>query len=212
MKKGLIIASGNIENIESLREQISSHEYIICADGGIRYIYDMNIRVDAIIGDLDSVDDKFPEFIKENNIPIIKFPVDKNETDTELAIEHLIKKGCNFITLMGAIGSRMDHTLANILLLKKLTSNNIHGQIIDDNNRIVLLDKHLRLKRKINHYVSIIPVTTSGIIVSLEGFYYNLENDYIESGSTLGISNKIVDEVGEITIKKGQALVIESRD
>lgn len=212
MKKGLIIASGEINNLEMLKEQIASHDYILCVDGGIRYIYDMDIRIDAIIGDLDSVDDRFSDFIARNNIPIFKFPVEKNETDTELAIEHLMEEKCDYITIMGAIGSRMDHTLANILLLKRLAKKNIYGQIIDDNNIIVLLNGYLEIKRKENYYLSIIPITPSGVLISLKGFYYKVEGGHIEYGSTLGISNKIVDEVGEITIKKGQALIIQARD
>lgn len=212
MKNGLVIANGKIEDLEMLKDQIHSHDYILCADGGIRYIYETNLKVDAIIGDLDSVDEKFPGFIKRNNITIIKFPVEKDETDTELAIEYLIEKGCKQITLMGGIGSRIDHTLANILLLKRLAQRNVLGKLIDENNTIVLSSDYYKIKRKEGHYVSIIPITNSGVIVSLKGFYYPLEDSLIGYGSTLGISNRIIEDEGEIFIKKGEALIIESKD
>lgn len=212
MKSGLIIASGKIEDLRILKEQIHGHDYILCADGGIRYIYEINRKVDAIIGDLDSVDGQFPSFIEKNNIPIIKFPVEKDETDTELAIDHLVAHGCTHITLMGAIGTRMDHTLANILLLKRLAEKNVHGKIVNENNTIVLSNDYYKLKRKENHYVSIIPITNCGAIVSLKGFYYTLTDNLIEYGSTLGISNRLIEEEGEIFIKNGEALIIESRD
>lgn len=212
MKKGLIVASGKINDLNMLKEQIDLHDYILCADGGIRYLYEMNTDIDAIIGDLDSVDEKFSTFIKKNNISIIQYPVEKDETDTELAIEYLIEQECNNITLMGVMGSRMDHTLANILLLKRLSKMNIKGKIIDENNSIVLLSDYLKLERKKHHYISIIPITHSGVVVSLKGFYYPLKESLIEYGTTLGISNKIIDDVGEIFIKKGEALIIESRD
>lgn len=212
MKKGLIIANGKIEDSEMLKEQIKKHDYILCADGGIKYIYHMDINVDAIIGDFDSVNKEFSRFIKNNNILIIKFPVEKDETDTELAIDHLIEQGCNQITLMGVIGTRMDHTLANILLLKKLAKNNVNGKIIDENNTIFLLNDYLKVNRKENHYISIIPITLSGMIVTLKGFYYPLKDSFIGYGSTLGISNKIVESTGEIFITKGEALIFESRD
>lgn len=212
MKKGLIIASGKIENLDMLRDQIDSHDYILCADGGARYIYNMDIKVDAIIGDLDSVDGEFPEFIDKNNIPIIKHPIEKDETDTELAIEHLIEQQCHEITLMGAIGSRMDHTLANILLLRKIASKNITGKIINENNTIFLGKDYQKLTRVDSHYTSIIPITLSGLVVTLKGFYYSLEDTHLEYGSTLGISNKIIDNEGEIFIKDGQALIISARD
>lgn len=212
MKSGLIVASGKIEDLEMLKEQIHLHDYILCADGGIKYLYDMNIKVDAIIGDLDSVDNRFPEYIKKNNIPIIKFPVEKDETDTELAIEHLINQGCKEITLIGALGTRMDHSLANISLLKKIASYKVRGKIIDENNTIILSKKYQTIRRKENYYISIIPITQEGVRVSLKGFYYPLEDNLIDFGSTLGISNKIVQDKGEILVKEGQALIIESRD
>lgn len=212
MKSGLIIASGKIKDLEMLKEQIHLHDYILCADGGIKYVYDMDLKVDAIIGDLDSVDTKFPEYIMRNNIPIIKFPVEKDETDTELAIEHLIEKGCKEITLMGAIGSRMDHSLANILLLKRIAQNNVFGKIMDENNTIILSKDYQKVSIRENHYISIIPITQQGVIVSLKGFYYPLEDNLIEFGSTLGISNKVIEDEAEIFIIKGEALIIESID
>lgn len=212
MKKGLIIASGDIKDLDLLKREIFKHEYIICADGGIKYIYDMNVKIDGIIGDLDSVDDKFSKFVNENSIPIMKFPVEKDETDTELAIKYLSDKGCEYITLMGVMGSRMDHTLANIFLLKKLAEDNIKGKILDENNTIVLSEDYMRIERREDYYLSIIPLTTSGVRVSLKGFYYPLRNSFIEYGTTLGISNRVVDELGEIFITEGEALIIESRD
>lgn len=212
MKSGLIIASGKIKDLGMLKKQIHLHDYTLCADGGIRYVYDMDLKVDAIIGDLDSVDNKFPEYIERNNIPIIRFSVEKDETDTELAIEHLIDKGCKEITLMGGIGSRMDHSLANILLLKRIAQNNVFGKIIDEKNTIILSKNYHRISRRENHYVSIIPITQQGVIVSLKGFYYPLEDNLIEFGATLGISNKVIEDEGEIFITEGEALIIESRD
>lgn len=212
MKKGLIIASGTINDLDLLKKEIFKHDYIICADGGIKYIYDMNVKIDGIIGDLDSVDDRFSKFINKNNIPIMKFPIEKDETDTELAIKYLSDKGCGYITLMGVMGSRMDHTLANIFLLKKLAGNNIEGRILDENNTIVLSKDYMKIEKREGYYLSIIPITPSGVMVSLRGFYYPLRNSLIEYGTTLGISNKLVDEEGEIFITKGEALIIESRD
>ena len=212
MKKGLIIASGNIGDLAMLEEEIKEHDYIICADGGVKHIYGMQINIDAVIGDLDSVDESFPEYVSEKNIAIIEFPIEKDETDTELAVDYLIEEGYGYITLVGVIGSRMDHTFANILLLKRLALKNVKGKIIDGNNTIFFANSYIRLKRKKNHYVSIIPISTSGVTVSLKGFYYPLENSHIEYGTTLGISNKIVEDIGEIHISKGEALIFHSRD
>ena len=209
--KGLVISSGSIQNYDLLKEHIKENQFILCADGGVRHSMKIDFIPNSVIGDFDSIDEKSREFIKENNIPVIKYPVEKNETDTELALLHLISIGCNDITLIGVTGSRLDHTLANIYLLEKLLLENIKGKIVDDNNTIYLINDFIKLEKKDN-YVSIIPISNEGVIVTLKGFYYPLEEELVEFNSTLGISNRIIDEFGEIKITKGEALIIESKD
>jgi thiamine pyrophosphokinase len=210
--KGLIISSGYIEDFRTLTEQAKNMDYILAADGGIRYLIEAGIKPDAVIGDFDSIDEASREFILKENIQTFKFPIEKDETDTELAIRHLLKIGCDDITLVGVTGSRLDHTLANIYLLKQLLDVGVKGKIFNNNNTIYLVNRELILMKKENYYISLIPISTEGIVVTLKGFYYPLENFKIEFGSTLGISNKIVDEFGKIEIHKGEALIIESRD
>lgn len=210
--KGIVISSGSIENYDLLKKHIKDNQFILCADGGVRHIMRIGAIPNSVIGDFDSIDEKSVEFIKENNIPVLKYPVEKDETDTELALMHLINIGCNEITLVGVTGCRLDHTLANIYLLRKLLLQNIKGKIVDDNNTIYLINDYLKLEKRENYYVSIIPISNEGVIVTLKGFYYPLDDKLIEFNSTLGISNRIIDKFGEIKIIRGEALIIESKD
>lgn len=210
--KGLIISGGNVSDYKLLEELSINVDFILCADGGIRHAIAIKRNPDAVIGDLDSTRDEDLEYISKNSIPVIKYPVEKDETDTELAINYLIRRGYRDITLTGVTGSRMDHSLANIFLLDRLMTNGISGRIVDGHNTIYMADKGLSLFRKEGHYVSILPINSDGVTVSLKGFYYPLENEKIEFGSTLGISNKIIDCIGIVEIISGIALVIESID
>ena len=210
--KALLVSGGSIESIKLLKEIAKDMDFIICADGGTDYCIKANLIPNIIIGDLDSISKKGLNFIEENNISIVKFPVKKDNTDTELAIDYLIEKGFIDITLLGAIGSRMDHSLGNILLLKKLKDKNIKGKIIDHHNIIYLVDNKLKVKSRANFYVSIIPITDNGIEVSLKGFEYPLFEAKLEFGSTLGISNSVSENYGFIEIHNGMALVIISKD
>src|SRR5699024_10087636 len=116
------------------------------------------------------------------------------------------------ITLVGVTGSRMDHTLANIFMLRNLNKNNIIARIIDGNNRIHFSNEYIKIKKEKDTNISIIPISDDGIVVSLEGFLYPLKKEFIGFGSSLGISNIIIEEYGEVIIHKGEALIIESRD
>ena len=210
--KGLIISSGDIKDLKRLKELTYGIDTIICADGGIRYAMKIDIVPDAIIGDLDSIDMGSRKFIEENNIRVIKFPVEKDETDTELALMYLCSQGCGDIILTGVTGTRIDHTLGNIFLLKKLQSEGVNGKIIDDKNTIYYVNNYLKLAKRKDYFISIIPITMDGAVVTLNGFYYSLNNSLVDFSSTLGISNKIVEEYGEIKIIRGEVLIIESKD
>lgn len=212
MKKGLIISSGKINDYVLLEELIYENDYIVCADGGLDHIMQIDKIPNIILGDLDSISDLAIKYISDKNIEIEKFPSIKDNTDTELAIIHLVNKGIDNITLIGGTGTRLDHTLANILLMKRFNNNDKVLRIIDDNNIINYVVDDIRIERKDNKFISIIPLNYEGITVSLSGFKYPLDHKFIEFSSTLGISNEIIDDIGVITIHKGEALVFESLD
>lgn len=209
--KGLIISSGKIENLKLLEKLVSENDFIVCADGGIDNIRKINKIPDLVIGDFDSISKDGLDFIRERNIKIEKFPKMKDKTDTQLAIDILIERGFTDIEMTGVTGSRMDHTLANIFLLKDLNLRSINTKIVDDNNTIYIVDDFLKLG-KLDNYISLVPISSEGIIVSLKGFLYNLDKKYIPFGSTMGISNEIKEALGTVQIHMGQALLFESRD
>jgi len=158
--KILIITGGNI-NIEFLQKKILENEYdqIISADKGLEALDKIKIKPNYIIGDFDSVDTEILE--KYKNIPITYLKPEKDYTDTHMALKLAIEKGANNITIIGAIGTRFDHSLANIHILKEALEKNINAEIIDENNKITLVDKNTIIKKDNNYkYISLIPLTT----------------------------------------------------
>ncbi|NLV76376.1 MAG: thiamine diphosphokinase [Tissierellia bacterium] len=210
--KALIISNGDMKDINWLSEIAMDFDFILCADGGCNYCIEANILPDLVIGDLDSISIRTLDILNKEGIPVTKYPVKKNATDTELALDILIDKGIKDITFVGAIGSRMDHTLANILLLIKLHEKGCTGKIMDEKNTIYLVDKELILSKKEDSYVSVIPLTQKGVSISLKGFEYELKEYTINFGSTLGISNKIIHDKAYILVHEGLCLVCLSRD
>ena len=210
--KALIISSGTITDYCRLEWLLKDSDFVICADGGMNHLVNVNTLPNLVIGDLDSIKKEALDLIKYNNIPIEKYSTVKDTTDTGLALEYLIEGKYNEITMIGVTGTRQDHTTANIFLLDYLNKKGIKGRIVDDNNIIYLIDDYIELDYVVDSYVSIIPITDGGITVSLSGFYYNLNNTEIEFGSTYGISNRIVEKKGRISIHKGKALIFISKD
>ncbi len=210
--KGLIVSSGAIKDYELLKKIVAKNDYIVCADGGVNHLLKIGKMPDIVLGDLDSIGKEELNLIKKENIKIEKFPTMKDETDTELCIDYILKKGFNDITLMGVTGTRLDHTLANVYLLKKIDSLKAKASIVDEHNIIHYVKDSIFLNKREDFFISIIPIDSDGVVVSLDGFLYPLENEYLDLASTRGISNKIIEEVGYIKICQGSAIVIESKD
>lgn len=210
--KYLIVSNGSIKDIDLIKKVAQRTDFIICADGGIRHLFKANILPDLVIGDLDSISEDERLEISKRNIKVLKYPTKKDKTDTELAIDYAIENNAKEILFLGATGTRLDHTIANIMILYRLLGLGIKGCIIDSHNEVYITDNKLELQQKEGTYVSIIPLINDAIGVTLKGFEYETENKDFKMSSTLGISNRIVNEKGYINIKKGPCLVIRSRD
>lgn len=210
--KALIIGNGcDIER--QLIENIQI-DYVICADGGLEKAKKLNLRPDLILGDFDSVDSEILENYKKSNIETVVFPPEKDFTDMELAAEYAVKRGFKNILFVGATGSRLDHTLANIQLLEKYHLQGINAEIIDNNNYISIISgsAEKQIKQKKGYYVSLVPVTERLEGLTLIGFKYPLKNVVVQRGTAFLISNEIVQDEGRIILNKGTALVFVSKD
>lgn len=210
--RALVVSNGQINDLELLKSISQNVDFIISADGGTNYILKSGLFPDLVVGDLDSIDKDVLKKIKEKNIQILKYSSHKDYTDTELALKYLIDKGFKEIDLMGVIGSRVDHTLVNIYLLDKLLKAGIKGRIINEKNTIYILDSELMLENGEGIFVSVIPITSNGAIVTLRGFEYETDRVNFNFASTLGISNRIVCRRGYIKVEDGICLVIKSKD
>ncbi len=208
--KAIIIASGSIVKREIFDEIYTKNDYIICADGGLNYLDSLNIKPNLIVGDFDSVDISLLE--KYKNVTIKRYPAEKNFTDTEIAIEEAIASGYDEITIIGATGTRLDHTMANILLIERYIKIGISIRIVDNNNYISILNKDTIINKKEGYFLSIVPITDSIDGITLKGMKYPLLDVKVDRGSTLCISNEIIANKAEISIKTGVGILFISKD
>jgi thiamine pyrophosphokinase len=207
-----IVSNGDIIDHEIHREIIESCDYIVCADGGARHLRAMNVSPNVIVGDLDSMSDDELEYFSERNIEFYKFPARKDFTDSDLAVRYALEKGCSEIVMLGCIGSRMDHTIANITLLLPLLERGIKARVVDEHNEIFVINDSVLVEGEPGRFVSLIPLSATVEGITLSGFEYPLENATLEMGSSLGVSNQLKDQQGYITIKSGNLLVILAKD
>ena len=202
--RAVIIGNGSITDYDYIKSKIRTDDFIICADGGYNHAKKLGVKPNVIIGDFDSA------MGYENEESVIRYPVRKDFTDGELAVEYAKERGCDSVVLLAMTGDRADHTITDILLLTKCEN----GVLIDDNNEIYILkttEKKLEISGNAGDTVSIVPVNgdLEGIIT--KGLEYPLNDETLYFGKSRGVSNVMTADTCEITAKTGMGLVIKIR-
>lgn len=212
----LIIAGGSVDPVQA-RSVIDnySHGLIIAADSGIEYLRALSVKPDVVLGDFDSVSERgiIDEYVKEG-VEIIEFPPEKDYTDMRLACDLAVDRGFRHIVMLGAVGSRLDHTLLNIGLLRYLQGRGAEGVIVGKNNRVRYLTAGTYFVKKSNHYryVSMLPLTDSLGALTLTGFKYNACRLDLSRTDIITVSNEIEADEAELQLGDGELLLIESID
>ena len=199
--KALIFSGGDFSSIPDYLN-INEYDITLCCDGGFLSAKDSGVTPDIFVGDFDSVPEELvdcPEIIR-------LYPI-KDMTDTQEAIDMAISRGAEEITVLGALGGRIDHTLANIHLLKYAKEKGVNIEIADVNTYILLVTDSARISKKDGFCLSLIPLTDcSG--VSISGVYYPLDNADMPVGNPYGISNEFTEDEAHISLTLGELLVI----
>ena len=220
MKKVLIITGGRTDTdfvTEAYKEY--SPDVVIAADRGVMAAKELNIIPDYVVGDFDSGDTTVVEYFKSQfevyGKPMVRtFNPEKDETDTELAISLALTLNPKEIVLLGATGTRLDHTMANIELLYRITESGVRARIIDEYNVISIHDKEITLKRDkaFGEYFSLIPFTDNVKGLNIRGAKYEVENYILSSGSSLGVSNEFMKNIVKISFDSGILILFQTSD
>lgn len=218
LKTGLIITGGrlNLAFAGSFIEK-ETIDCVVSVDAGLEYTKKLGLEPTAIVGDFDTVDHGVLEEFRKN--PKILWDVhkpEKDETDTELAINTAMKLGCGRLFILGATGGRLDHEWSNVHLLKLCMDSHVEAFLMDSQNKVYLLSgpRTFRRSEAFGKYVSFLPLTESVHGIVLTGFKYPLYGKDISIGAEAGlcISNEIAENTARIEFKDGILICVESRD
>lgn len=199
----IVVANSPIKSFDKIY-QYQKNDYLIGVDGGALSIIKKDLQLDLAIGDFDSTSEI--NLIKSKAKKILIYPIEKNETDLELAI---INSPTNNIYIYDNIGGRLDHELLSVNLLYKYQEKNI--VILNETNKITYLKegKYNVSMEQYHHFSFIIP---NQAIVSTKNTLYNLNNQKLSNMDTYCTSNNILDKNKdiEIEIHQGGILLILS--
>ena len=213
----LILAGGNL-SLPFLENVIKEHAgaTIIAADRGLEACMKLQIEPDYVIGDFDSLDEQVKDAFLADRRNVTKLNPIKDDTDSEAALHLAFEKTKGDIFLLGGTGTRLDHVLGNIQSLYLALEKGVDCEILDEHNRIRLIQGEYRIKKaeQYGKYVSLIPFTTDVNGVTLEGLKYPVQNQHftVQGSGGFGVSNEITADEARISLKQGIFIMIESKD
>lgn len=205
MSRCVIIGGAPITNYEAVAGELRGDDFVIYCDCGLRHQPGLGRKPDLIIGDFDSFDN--PHSREET----IVLPREKDDTDSVFAVKEGIRRGFEEFLLLGAVGARLDHTLANVSVLLMLEDMGKKGQIVDDYSVMEIVADTARVDDSYA-YFSLLNISGVAKGITIENAKYPLQNGEITCQYQYGVSNEVLPgRVATITITEGRLLLVKVR-
>lgn len=201
----LIVLGGDAPGKTLLKSCAARADLTIAADSGLEAFAAAGIFPDILLGDMDSVSGDVLSRM-QSVAEIDRLPCIKDDTDGVHALDVAIARGAAHITILGALGGRLDHALANLMLLVRAHRCGVKARILDENVCIERVDGQVMLHGAKGDTASLLPLGEAKG-VTLQGFFYPLERHDLDSGYPLGISNVIADDEAIIRVEEGDLLL-----
>ena len=208
----VIFAGGTYRPGTASQKALADADMVIAADSGAETALHLGHIPVYVVGDFDSLDAQLVEQLRTRGSQIISAAVEKDETDTELAVQLAIERGATHITLLGALGGdRFDHTIANVLLLAGFDT--VPIQIIDGPSTCWLLrgPGHSIIVGQPGDLLSLLPLTNDASGIRTHGLYYPLNGETLHFGKPRGMSNVLTAKEAEVSLESGMLLVIHTQ-
>ncbi|NDJ54304.1 MAG: thiamine diphosphokinase [Chloroflexi bacterium] len=215
----IVFANGDLQDVPILRQRIAALDeplYVVGADGGSRYAAQLDLDLDRVIGDMDSILPDVREGLESQGVPFDVYPPEKNETDLELSLLHVSSHAaerhqpCRVIVL-GTVGDRLDMTLANMLLLTHDRLSHIQGELWRGSQTAWLMrPPGGPITGEVGDTISLIPLGGDAQSVYTHGLRYRLQNEPLRFGPARGVSNVLSDRNAHIRFKDGILLVVHT--
>ena len=207
--RAIIIAGGQTED-QGWQRWVQESDWIIGADGGAARALAWGLLPDLVIGDMDSLPDTARSILMAEGCCFVEHPRAKDETDLELALVHAVQEGAQEIVVLGALGGRLDHSLANLLLLALPSLAGVSVRIAEGDQQALLArsGETIELEGAPGDLVSLVPLGGDACGVTTRGLAWALEEDTLRFGSSRGVSNEMTSGKAGIQVNEGLLLVV----
>lgn len=200
-----VIITAYISSLPEYKKQAG--DYVICADGGYTHAINYYVEPDIVIGDCDSVD---KNAIPERLLELV--PKEKDDTDTMLCVKHAVSLNYKRMLIIGGIGGRLDHTIANIQSLAFALSHNIEAIMMDNEVSLHLVQNgSAEFDIENGTLLSVFAYSSACTGVYESGVKYPLNDAKLTNSFPLGVSNEIIEKNATVSVSNGTLLIIQQK-
>ena len=183
---------------------------LIAVDSGANILYRNGVTPEIVIGDMDSIDPEVLAYYRQRTTVEI-FPVHKDQTDTELALDWCFENNIRKVLIINSLQGEFAHALGIVALLFKARNNGVDATIYNGREQVFLLPREWSYRGKVGKKISLVPLTPSVEGVETSGLQYPLHEEVLFWHSTRGLSNVFIDAEIKICYRNGELLgVMES--
>jgi len=206
-----IFANGTIENARRAREAAEQSDLVLAANGGALHCLHLQITPAIVVGDLDSLDEANRQTLEAGGTEFITHPPDKNQTDLELALLNALARGATEITVLGAIGGRLDMTIANVQLLALPDLSGVRVELWHGNQTASLIrPPGGPIEGGTGDGISLIPLGGDVQDITTQDLQYPLKNEDLSLGPARGVSNIISGSDPQVEFGTGNLLIVQT--
>lgn len=209
----LLFAGAPLRPTPGLRARLAGGGRVLAADSSARAALALGLTPELVVGDLDSIDDRTLARLRRRGVPMEVYPTDKDATDGELALRRALTWGVREIVVVGGLcGERLDHGLANILLLGRQELQGRRVTLLDNRTELALLrdGEERRWRGGLGEIVSLLPLDGDATGVTTSGLRWALSGARLAAGSTHGVSNETIALEVAVGLGAGRLLVVRT--
>jgi thiamine pyrophosphokinase len=203
-----IVFAGGDEPTTPAVQDLPAPAMVLAADSGLDHAHALGIAVDVVVGDLDSVDPDVLEAARRAGAVVERHPAAKDATDLELALLAARDRGAAEILVVGGHGGRLDHFLANALLLAAPVFADVRIRARMGDAEITVVRDRAELNAAPGALCSLLPVGGPADGVRTEGLRFPLARETLLPGSTRGVSNEFVAPTAAVSLERGVLLAV----
>ena len=210
--RAIVVAGGDPDPGDA--SWLADADLLVAADSGACWLDELGVTPDLLVGDLDSIGEPLLERLSAAGVPIERHVAEKDESDAELALMRAVASGAETIVILGALsGKRLDHELANLLLLADPAWAGRDLRIVRGATTVRALHggASLELQARPGDVVTLLPVSGDAQGVTTDGLRYPLADDELRFGRSRGLSNVVERAGASVWLESGTLLVVETR-